>query len=142
MNSLEQHLHIASYHEGFYGTLRRNNALREAVGITPAEACVLEANAVLEAADLAHRNGQLQQSLVLATYLSKLVPLFARSGVSIDAAAQRQTATILWTQGESTPAIRLLQALAARKDLEKQSLPVGRAAVLAQLVGLHDNART
>jgi hypothetical protein len=54
--------------------------------------------------------------------------------VKIDAAAHFEVATTLWRQGEISTSVQMLQELCSRTDLLEQSIQIGRAGMLAQLV--------
>lgn len=98
------------------------------------DTCLLEARAILKSSSLARRHGTLQQSLNAATYLSGNLREYAELGLSINAATRFEEASVLWELSEVTPSVNILRDLCDRKDLEKQSIPVNRAVVLAQLV--------
>jgi ataxia telangiectasia mutated family protein len=52
----------------------------------------------------------------------------------MDAAAHYEVAITLWRQGEISTSVQMLQELCSREDLLKQSIQIGRAGMLAQLV--------
>jgi ataxia telangiectasia mutated family protein len=52
----------------------------------------------------------------------------------MDAAAHYEVATTLWRQGEISTSVQMLQELCSREGLLKQSIQIGRAGMLAQLV--------
>lgn len=94
----------------------------------------IEVKAVVKQSEFARKNDLIQQSLAAATYLSELVPMCAESGVNIDAVAKFEAASILWKEGEISSSVQMLQELRRRTDLHKQSVKVGTAGILAQLV--------
>lgn len=126
--------HIISYRETLFSTLSRNPHLRDALHISSKDSLEIEVRAVVNSSEFSRKNDLIQQSLAAATYLSELVPTCADIGLKIDAVAQFQAASILWMQGEISSSVQMLQDLRERTDLDKQTLKVGSAGLLAQLV--------
>jgi ataxia telangiectasia mutated family protein len=89
---------------------------------------------VISSSQFAKKNDLIQQSLTAATYLSQLVPVCKEVDVKVDAAAHFEVATTLWRQGETSTSVQMLQELCSRTDLLEQSIQIGRAGMLAQLV--------
>jgi len=123
-----------SLRETNFGILRRNPGLSEALHISTRDALRLEVEAVIQNSSLARKNGFMQRSLNSASYLSTLKSLSKELGVKMDAAADRELASTLWEQGEAATSVKILQDLCARRDLSDQSVQIGKAGVLAQLV--------
>ena len=94
----------------------------------------IEVKAVVKQSEFARKNDMIQQSLAAATYLTELVPSCMEAGVKIDAVAQFEAASTLWTQGEISSSVQMLRELRQREDLEYQTVQVGSAGLLAQLV--------
>ena len=126
---------MLSYREALFGILRKNDNLRENVHVSRQNGLLLEVRAILKSAAFSRRHGLKQRSLTAASYLSTLVPICEDVGMHIEAAAQWEMASTLWEQDEVVASTKMLQTLSARKDLSAQSIPVGRAGILAQLVG-------
>ena len=83
-----------------------------------------------------------QPALNSALYLSLLAHESAMTGLDVHAAASSDLAKVFWDSGEQLAAIRILSEICQRKDLDKQDIPVSRARMLADLVGLtssHEN---
>lgn len=74
--------------------------------------------------------------------LAKLVGPCTSLGLKIDAAANFDLANVLWDLGEMATSTRLLQEISQLNDLNRQSLPVSRAEVLATLVSNQRTTRT
>lgn len=125
---------MSSHRETLVGSLRRNQDLRETLRLGLQETYKVEMQAVVNTASLARTNGMVQQALSAATYLSKMAPVCGEVDVRIDAVASRETANVLWAQGEVAMSVKMLQELCSRNDLDRQAIPVGRADMLAQLV--------
>lgn len=118
-----------------FGVLRRNRSLQKELHLTLADCFDLEIRAVIDTSKLSRKHSLVQQSLAAATYLTSLVPACEAVGLKIDAVARHEAASILWKQGEVATSVKMLQEISTRNDLEKQSLRVGKAGILAQLVG-------
>lgn len=125
---------IVSCRETLFSLLSRNKNLREALHVSIRDCRTIEARSVISSSQFSRRNDLIQQSLTAATYLSQLVPLCQEIDVNMDAAAHFEVATTLWRQGEISTSVQMLQELCSRTDLLKQSIQVGRAGMLAQLV--------
>lgn len=115
--------------------LRRNKPLRDALKISARDAFLIETKTVVGNSIISRKHGSLQQALTASTYLSSMVPLCEQVGLQIDAAAKLEAASVLWKQGESSSSVRMLRELCSRTDLDGQPVAVGRAGMLAQLVG-------
>lgn len=125
---------MVSHRETLFGILSRNPNLRESLHVSIRDSRAIEMRAVIEQSRFAMKNDLVQQPLAAATYLSEMVPTCAEIGVKIDAVAQFEAASILWKQGDISSSVQMLQALRERDDLEDQTVQVGRAGLLAQLV--------
>lgn len=125
---------IVSCRETLFSLLSQNKHLREALHVSIRDCRAIEAQSVISSSQFARKNDLIQQSLTAATYLSRLVPICQKIDVKMDAAAHFEVATTLWRQGEISTSVQMLQELCSRTDLLKQSIQVGRAGMLAQLV--------
>lgn len=117
-----------------FGVLSRSPRLRDALHVSLRDSRLVEVKAVISSSEFARKNDEIQQSLTAATYLSELVPTCNDLGLKIDAAAQREAASILWRQGEVSSSVQMLQKLCGRSDLASQAVKIGSAGMLAQLV--------
>ena len=125
---------IVSCRETLFSLLSQNKHLREALHVSIRDCRAIEARSVISSSQFARKNDLIQQSLTAATYLSQLVPVCQEVDVHMDAAAHFEVATTLWRQGEISTSVQMLQELCSRTDLLKQSIQIGRAGMLAQLV--------
>lgn len=122
-------------HQAIATILRGNGAMLDEMQITPKDACRFEVEATLCTARVTQQNGHLQRSLTALNYIASMNAICDDVGLSVTNATEQATAATLCDLGEIGAAHKLLKSLCARKDLEKQSIPVGRAGLLAQLVG-------
>lgn len=76
----------------------------------------------------------MQESLSSITYLSQLCKRTQGSGITFDAAVRRETADVLWARGETLGSIKTLQGLSNDPSLDSQSVTIGNASCLADLV--------
>jgi len=119
--------------ETIFGIVRRNTALQNVLQLKQSHAILLEAKAVVKTIN-SSRTYRKQAALAGAMYLTKLIPSCTKLGIHVDAVADRQMASILWDQKEPETSVRLLRTLIDRKDMIQQSIEVGKADLLAQLV--------
>lgn len=134
IHSANESQHLVSYRETLFGILSRNRHLRDALHVSARDARLHEVQSVICNSSFSRKHDLIQQSLSEATYLSSIVSVCQTLGLRIDAPAQYEAASILWKQGEIAISVKMLQELCARTDLEDQSIAVGRAGMLAQLV--------
>lgn len=134
MSRFDDARHIISYRETIFGILSKSPHIRESLHIGIKDSRAVEVKAVVKQSEFARKNDLIQQSLTAATYLSELVPACADVGVKIDVVAQFEAASILWMQGEISSSVQMLQSLRQRKDLDEQTVTIGSAGLLAQLV--------
>ena len=95
---------------------------------------MVEVEALLESSQMSRRHGALQYSLTAATYLTALIEPCHSLGLDITAAAQNESASVLWDQGEMAASIGVLHDMNSGLDLQKQSIRVGKSELLAKLV--------
>lgn len=74
-----------------------------------------------------------QESLNIATSLSKLIPTCRSLDLHVDASVNVEVANSLWDQGEMSTAIQMLQAIDRDSVLNKQAIPVTKADLLAKI---------
>lgn len=117
-----------------FSSLAKRKHLRQAAQINTKTARFLEAKALVGSCKMARSHKVLQHSLSAATQLSKAVGSCKQVGLDINAIATLQAANVLWDQGQGISPIRMLQALQMNSAVDQQSIPVGRAKLLAKLV--------
>lgn len=131
-----------SARETVFSSLGRQAHLQDMVNSSPRDARMVEIQALLESSQMSRRHGALQYSLTSATYLTSLIGPSDALGLNITAAAQNESANVLWDQGEMTASIRVLQDMNSSLDLRHQAVRVGKSELLAKLVSspgpLHD----
>jgi ataxia telangiectasia mutated family protein len=108
--------------------------LHEMINSSPRDVRMVEVQALLDSSQLSRGHGALQYSLTAATYLMGLTASCDVLGLNITAAAQNESANVLWDQGEMTASIRVLQDMNSSLDLRHQAVRVGKAELLAKLV--------
>lgn len=125
---------MMSFRETIFSTLTRNKSLRDGLHLNLRDCRLVEVQALANSSSFARKHDLIQQSLTAATYLNELVPLCREIGLEIEAAAQLEVASILWKQDEVASSVQMLQDLCFKTDLGGQSVAIGRAGILAQLV--------
>ncbi|KKZ63614.1 hypothetical protein EMCG_02055 [[Emmonsia] crescens] len=124
---------ILSSHEALFSLINRQPHIKTMLSLSSRDAQLLEVKAIRASLKLSREHDEHQASLKSAISLSKLIKPCADLGVFIDAAATFDLANVLWDQGEMTTSIQMLQQLNEQNDLQKQSIPVNKAEVLASL---------
>ena len=121
-----------------FSSLSKRSTLRDILKLSTRDARTLECRILLASSAASRSHGALQDALATAMYLNQLIGPCKTVGVDITAAAQFESAQVLWSQGEMTASVRLLRELNSSliKDiLGPQTIPVGKAELLATLVG-------
>ena len=88
----------------------------------------------LRSAEILRSLGSFQQSLSNVAYLSEMTPMCEKDGLQIGCAVKQELSNVLWERGELVPSIQILRNLVQNEDFESQSIPVGKAGLLATLV--------
>lgn len=104
------------------------------MGLAPRLCQLFEVKTLRESFRISRSLDGSQESLKSAISLSKLIEPSAALGLNIDAAAKFDLANVLWDQGEMTTSIQMLRNLNEQGGLDKQSIVVSRAELLATLV--------
>jgi hypothetical protein len=128
-------------HETLFSSINQDY-LRSSLKLTSRAAQLFEVKAIRESLRLSRNYNDSQTSLRSAMSLAKLVGPCMPLGLKIDAAANFDLANVLWDLGEMATSTRLLQEISQLNDLNRQSLPVSRAEVLATLVSNQRTTRT
>lgn len=123
-----------SARETTFSSLARRPHLQNMVNSSPRDIRAIEVRTLLDSSGLSRRHGALQHSLTAATYLTGLMEPCQSLGLNITAAAQHESANVLWDQGEMTASIRALQDMNSTLDLRDQAVRVGKSELLAKLV--------
>ncbi|KAK6503054.1 Serine/threonine-protein kinase tel1 [Arthrobotrys musiformis] len=97
---------------------------------------LLEAKTLIKMCQISRSHSILQKSLTTSVSLSEMIGPCRDIGVEIEAAATLEAASVLWDQGETLPAIGMLQPLLEMSSHDsnylKQSIPIGRPELLAK----------
>ena len=127
---------ILSSRETLLSALSYRPELQLIINTGPRETSRLHILALLNSTRISRSHGDLQNSLMTATYLSDLVPSTNALGIKVEAAVEYEAARVLWDQGEMSASIKMLQLLDTSIDLRKQSIHVGKPELLARLVSV------
>ena len=136
--SYERIKDIISCRETALSSVSKRPALQRLLKLSLRDARTTECRLLLASSGLSRSHGALQNALTTATYLNQLVEPCKIAGLDVNAAAQFESAKILWSQGEMTASVRLLQELNNNINTESsspQAIIVGKAELLAMLVG-------
>lgn len=125
---------LLSSRETLYSTLGRNRTIQDALHISTRECRQAEVGALVQTASLFRKHGLLQESLAAATHLTEIASECASLGIKVRGAADLEVANVLWEQNETASSVQMLRSIDSMPDLEQQTLFVGRAGLLAQLV--------
>jgi serine-protein kinase ATM len=122
-----------SCRETVLSCLSQRPHLRRILNVSSSDSRLVEMQTTLLSSSLSRAHGQLQESLISATFLTSLIEPCQALGLNIEAAAQLEAANALWEQGEMASSIGMLQALEKNSILKKQTIPIGRSDLLAKI---------
>lgn len=125
---------ILSCREAAFGILSNDDSFKNIMKLDLKATRLLGARMDLEGSKTFRLVGSMQESLAVLAHLSNLVEPYQLMGLTIGNAVKKEMANTLWSRDEIIPAIRMLQQLKQVQDLDSQSIPVGRAGLLATLV--------
>lgn len=112
--------------------------LRLNAQVEPQTVRLLEAKTLINMCRMARTHNVLQKSLTSSVSLSEMVAPCRSIGVEIQAIANLEAANVLWEQGETTPAIGMLQSMLdiSGKDPKylRQTIPITRPELLSKTV--------
>jgi ataxia telangiectasia mutated family protein len=114
-------------------TLSANRTLRDVMRISLQDARKLQTNALLSSCEVWRRRHNSQQSLEAVTCLADLIPICATIGLDISRGAQNAISDVLWTQGEFSTSIRMLQVLVDGPRQKDAPDDVQQSSLLAKL---------
>ncbi|KAK6351146.1 Serine/threonine-protein kinase tel1 [Orbilia javanica] len=97
---------------------------------------LLEAKTLIKMCQISRSHSILQKSLTTSVSLSEMIGPCRDIGVEIEAAATLEAASVLWDQGETLPAIGMLQPLLEMSNQDSkyldQDIPIRRPELLAK----------
>lgn len=125
---------MLSTRETIFSILSQTSRLQDALHAGPKDVRTFEVKALLKSSEICRQHHALQESLASATYLSDLVGPCKEMGLPIDAPAQFEIACVLWEQGETTSAIRMLDEIDAPSYSEDESGSFIKSKLLVKLV--------
>lgn len=126
--------HILSAREILFSSISRNERLRDANRISPAEAESIEVKSLLKSSALYRTHNAPQEALAIVTHLSNMVKPCHDLGLRVGPVVTNEIAAVLWDQGEISSSFRMLQELRKNNNLDDSTFPLGRAGLLARLV--------
>ena len=97
-----------------------------------ARLCEVQVN--LESARTLRSFASYQQALNNVAYLSNILPLCEEVGLEVGTAVKQELSNVLWAKGELLPSIHVLRSLVDGESQDRQTIPVGKAGLLATLV--------
>jgi ataxia telangiectasia mutated family protein len=118
-----------------FSSLSKRIHLRLPMGIDEQKARHMEAKALIGCCKMARKHEILQHALSAATQLNNVVEPCKKVGLDITSVATLQSSNVLWEHGQAIPSIRMLQALVGDDKASSQAMVVGKAKLLAKLVG-------
>ncbi|GAB7358096.1 hypothetical protein MBLNU230_g0257t1 [Neophaeotheca triangularis] len=141
LSKFEDFEELATNRPALFGALGQNRSILDALHLSPKTCRVLQVKALLSVSELARKSGRLQDALSAATHVSDLALDCNQMGMQVEAAAKSEVAKVLWGHGEAAASVSLLREVLAMKDIEKQTVPVGRSGIMAQVGHQLANAR-
>ncbi|SMQ47613.1 unnamed protein product [Zymoseptoria tritici ST99CH_3D7] len=124
---------LLSNRETMFGVVSQNLELQRSLHVGQPDARTFEVQALLDQSRLAREHGRLQEALTAVATLSDLVELCTNNNLRVEAAVKLETASVLWDAGEASASVKMLQDVLGMTELGKQTIPVGRAGLRAQL---------
>jgi ataxia telangiectasia mutated family protein len=119
--------------EAAFGAIRRNPNLQATFSLGSKQALLNEIRAARRSLVMASNFDAHQFCLNRTLYLSELNQLALQSELKVDVAIQYDLARTLWSQGETSTSIGILQKLKDRNDAAKQAIVITRADILTDL---------
>ncbi|KAK5443270.1 Serine/threonine-protein kinase tel1 [Exophiala xenobiotica] len=119
--------------EAAFGAIRRNPNLQATFSLGSKQALLNEIRAARRSLGMASNSDAHQFCLNRTLYLSELNHLALQSELKVDVAIQYDLARTLWSQGETSTSIGILQKLKDRNDAAKQAIVITRADILTDL---------
>lgn len=113
--------------------LSQHSALANGSRISSAVLRQSQIQSMIMAGEIYRYHQATQESLNSATALTDLISPCRELGIQVDAAINIESANSLWDQGEMEASIRLLQRVERDTSLNKQSIPISRSDLLAQI---------
>lgn len=120
------------------GSLAKQSHLQSATRVDLRLARLMEAKALIGACKMARSHKELQNALSAATQLSKVVESCKKVKADVAEMATLQAANVLWEEGMSVEAIKMMRTLQGRERESSQDMEVGRAKLMAKLVSLRN----
>ncbi|KIV99427.1 uncharacterized protein PV09_08859 [Verruconis gallopava] len=124
---------VLSSRDIFLSTVCSNASLRDAMHVSIECVRKSQVDAILSSCRVWKKRHGSQEYLDAVTYLSDLVPICAEVGIDIRNSSDNAAADALWTQGEYSTSVRMLQRIIDGSKPKNESNDVHPAAVLAKI---------
>lgn len=125
---------ILTSRQNILGLVSNSESLQRLLSVDAKAIRHLEVQANLDASVTYRAVGSYQESMANVAYLSYLIEPSKKLDLWIEDAVKNETANTLWDREEFIPAINILKELAAADSIQSQSIPVGKADLLATMV--------
>ncbi|BFZ64289.1 Serine/threonine-protein kinase tel1 [Saitoella coloradoensis] len=124
-----------------FGSVMKRPHLQREQQLNSEQAFRLQARSLLKSCRMARAQGQYQIALSNAAYLQEAANAYLPNDDALMHDVSVNTASVFWKQGESIPAIRMLQQTIVDWKPDTAGSNVRRAKTLAQLAGWMSEAR-
>ncbi|RMD40772.1 hypothetical protein DV735_g4374, partial [Chaetothyriales sp. CBS 134920] len=122
-----------SCRESAIGMIRRNERLREVIGLTKVEALAVEARTACQSLQIVARHESSQFQLCRAVYLCELAKEARQNGLDMEVFSQYHLARTISTQGETTASVDMLRRLVSQQASRDLGLTVSSSEILVEL---------
>lgn len=143
METSHEHVkEILSCRETTFSCLSKRPQLQNLLHVSLREARLFECQNLLSSSLLSRSHDAFQNSLASTMYLNKLIEPCKVLGLEVSAAAQFESAHVLWAQGEMTASVGMLNELKHNlydSHFAPQAIKVGKPELLAKLVSSMQN---
>ncbi|KAI9720104.1 MAG: Serine/threonine-protein kinase tel1 [Chrysothrix sp. TS-e1954] len=115
------------------GILNQLGNLRAEMRIDREAIRLAEVSNFLSTAHIYRAQGSLPDALASVAYLADIVQPCSELGLEVSGAVKTEVSHVLWNRGELATSIKILQEVSSRSNLSQESIPVGKAGILATL---------
>ncbi|KAF2667225.1 hypothetical protein BT63DRAFT_427633 [Microthyrium microscopicum] len=125
---------LQSSRETLFNVLSGNPGLQALLHVPQTDARSHQVHSLLHSTRLSMKRNVNNGLLASANYLTDLVPICKEAGIDVELDVQEVVADILWSQGEQTTSVHMLEALISQKGPKSDSkLSCKKATILAKL---------
>ncbi|EPQ63126.1 hypothetical protein BGT96224_A20136, partial [Blumeria graminis f. sp. tritici 96224] len=115
------------------GILSEKSELQKMMKLSLANCRLMEVKTALLSSNIYRSHGALQEVLTLTTSMIDLIQPCQLVGINPEVAIHLEAAKTLWSQGELSSSIGMLQTLDQTGILDKQTIHIGRSDLLARI---------